>query len=126
MTGYVFADNFSVEEIEESDFIARKDVYKEAEDGKYFKNSDGTYVLIDDANPAPAGATLYNKLTDSEVAKDEELNEQNSILADESKVKNNFRTLRQSQSLRRKKSQRRKKTRLCGSISRSAQSAVLS
>ncbi len=91
MTGYVFADNFSVEEIEESDFIARKDVYKEAEDGKYFKNSDGTYVLIDDANPAPAGATLYNKLTDSEVAKDEELNEQNSILADESKVKNNFR-----------------------------------
>ena len=47
--------------------------------------------MIDDANPAPAGATLYNKLTDSEVAKDEELNEQNSILADESKVKNNFR-----------------------------------
>lgn len=88
MTGYVFVDNFSVEEIEEADFIARKDVYKEAEDGKYFKNGD-TYVLIDASNPAPEGATLYNKLTDSEVA--DEDNDQNGILADGEKAKNNYR-----------------------------------
>ena len=79
----------SVEEIEEADFIARKDVYKEAEDGAYFKNSDGEYVLIDESNPAPEGATRYNKLTDSEVA--DEDNDQNSILADDEKAKNNYR-----------------------------------
>lgn len=88
LTGYVFVDNFSVEEIDEENFIARKDVYKEAEDGKYFLQ-DGNYVEISESNPAPEGATLYNKLTDSEVAKDN--NENNGILADESKVANNFR-----------------------------------
>ena len=88
LTGYVFVDNFSVEEIDEENFIARKDVYKEAENGKYFLQ-DGDYVEITETTPAPEGATLYNKLTDSEVAKDD--NDNNSILADESKVANNFR-----------------------------------
>mgnify|MGYP006990187787 CR=1 FL=1 len=45
MTGYVFVDNFSVEEIEEENFIARKEVYKEAEDGKYFMQDD-KYIEI--------------------------------------------------------------------------------
>ncbi len=88
MTGYVFVDNFSVEEIKEEYFIARKEVYKEAEDGKYFMQDD-KYIEITESTPAPEGATLYNKLTDSEVA--DEDNDKNSILADESAVKNNFR-----------------------------------
>ncbi|MDE6275216.1 MAG: hypothetical protein K2M75_01615 [Clostridia bacterium] len=88
LTGYVFVDNFSVEEIDEENFIARKDVYKEAENGKYFLQNE-TYVEITDATPAPEGAKLYNKLTDSEVAKDD--NENNSVLADETKVANNYR-----------------------------------
>ncbi|MDE5755527.1 MAG: hypothetical protein K2I23_00320 [Clostridia bacterium] len=88
LTGYVFVDNFSVEEIDEADFIARKDVYKEAENGKYFLQDD-KYVEITEATPAPEGAKLYNKLTDSEVAKDD--NENNSVLADEEKAATNFR-----------------------------------
>ena len=88
LTGYVFVDNFSVEEIDEENFIARKDVYKEAEDGKYFLQ-DGNYVEITESTPAPEGATLYNKLTDSEVAKED--NADTSVLADESLVANNYR-----------------------------------
>ena len=88
LTGYVFVDNFSVEEIDASRFIERKDVYKEAEDGKYFIEND-EYVEISETRPAPAGATLYNKLTDSEVAKED--NNNNSILKDENAAANNFR-----------------------------------
>lgn len=88
LTGYVFVDNFSVEEIDEENFIARKDVYKENENGKYFLQDDN-YVEITDATPAPEGATLYNKLTDSEVAKED--NENNSVLADETKIATNYR-----------------------------------
>ncbi|MDE5655030.1 MAG: hypothetical protein K2I46_05420, partial [Clostridia bacterium] len=87
LTGYVFVDNFSVEEIDEENFIARKDVYKEAENGKYFLQ-DGKYLPVE-GNTVPEGATLYNKLTDSEVAKDD--NDNNSILANEADVANNFR-----------------------------------
>lgn len=91
LTGYVFVDNFSVEEIDAENFIARKDVYKEAEDGKYYSvdNKGEEFVEITETTPAPEGYTLYNKLTDSEVAKDD--NDNNSILANEADVANNFR-----------------------------------
>ena len=92
LTGYVFVDNFSVEEIEEAKFIAREEVYKyvEAEDGNYFLQ-DGNYVEITDTTSAPAGAKLYNKvaMTDSEVAKED--NSKNSILANKEDIPNNFR-----------------------------------
>ncbi|MDE7336490.1 MAG: hypothetical protein K2N32_00035, partial [Clostridia bacterium] len=88
MTGYVCIDNFSVDEIEESDFIARKDQYGEDENGAYYKDGDN-YVEITDANPAPAGATRYKKLSDSEVAELD--NSLNSALADDEKAANNFR-----------------------------------
>ncbi len=88
MTGYVFVDNFSVDEIDEKDFIARKDQYGEDENGAYYKDGDN-YVEITDENPAPAGATRYKKLTDSEVADLD--NSLNSTLAEEDKAANNFR-----------------------------------
>lgn len=88
MKGYVFVDNFSVNEISEEEFIARKVQYGEDENGNYYKDGDN-YVEITESNPAPAGATRYKKLTDSEVADID--NSLNSELADESKTANNFR-----------------------------------
>ncbi len=88
MTGYVFVDNFSVEEIQADQFIEREEVYKESEEGNYYKDGD-KYVEITSTTPAPDKAPLYKKLTDSEVAKDN--NELNSILKDSEAVKNNHR-----------------------------------
>ncbi|MDE5990762.1 MAG: hypothetical protein K2H36_04175, partial [Clostridia bacterium] len=88
MTGYVFVDNFSVDEIDEADFIARKDQYGEDEAGTYYKDGDN-YIEITDSTPAPAGATLYKKLNDSEVAKLD--NSLNSELKSDEAAANNFR-----------------------------------
>ena len=88
LTGYVFVDNFSVEEIEESEFIARQDVYVEDAEGTYYKDGD-KYVEVSESNPAPEGATLYKKLNDAEVADYD--NSLNSVLLDENSVKNNYR-----------------------------------
>lgn len=88
MTGYVFVDNFAVEEITADEFIAREDVYVENAEGNYYKDGDN-YVEVTDENPAPEGATLYKKLNDNEVADYD--NSLNSILADKDAVKNNYR-----------------------------------
>lgn len=88
LTGYVFVDNFSVEEIEEADFIARQEVYVEDAEGTYYKDGEN-YVEITESNPAPDGATIYKKLNDSEVADYD--NSLNSVLLDTDAVKNNFR-----------------------------------
>ena len=88
LSGYVFVDNFSVEEIEESEFIARQEVYVEDAEGNYYKDGDN-YIEITDGVSAPEGATLYKKLNDSEVADYD--NSLNSVLLDSAKVKNNFR-----------------------------------
>lgn len=88
MTGYVFADNFSVEEIDADSFIARKDVYVEDAEGTYYKDGEN-YVEITAENPAPEGAVIYKKLNDAEVADHD--NSLNSVLADDEKVKNNYR-----------------------------------
>lgn len=90
LTGYVFVDNFAVEEITADDFIERKDVYKEAEDGNYYYDSDGNPQEIKEGVTVPDGAKRYKKVTDdSELADDD--NDQNGVLKDEDKVKNNFR-----------------------------------
>ena len=88
MTGYVFVDNFSVDEIEEADFIARKDQYGEDENGAFYKDGDN-YIEITESTPAPSGATRYKKLSDSEVAKLD--NSLNSILTSDDEAKHNFR-----------------------------------
>ena len=88
LSGYVFADNFSVEEIDAENFIARKDVYVENAEGNYYKDGEN-YVEITDSNPAPEGAVIYKKLNDAEVADYD--NSLNSVLADSSKAKNNYR-----------------------------------
>ena len=88
LSGYVFVDNFSVEEIEESEFIARQEVYVEDAEGTYYKDGDN-YVEITEGVSAPEGATLYKKLNDSEVADYD--NSLNSVLLDSAKAKNNFR-----------------------------------
>lgn len=88
LSGYVFVDNFSVEEIEESEFIARQEVYVEDAEGNYYKDGDN-YIEITDGVSAPEDATLYKKLNDSEVADYD--NSLNSVLLDSAKVKNNFR-----------------------------------
>lgn len=88
LTGYVFVDNFAVEEIEEGEFIARQEVYVEDAEGTYYKDGDN-YVEVTDSTPAPAGATLYKKLNDGEVADYD--NSLNSVLLDSAAAKNNFR-----------------------------------
>lgn len=86
MTGYVFIDNFSVDEIDEADFIARKVQYGEDANGNYYKNGDN-YELINDATPS--GVTRFKMLNDSEVAKLD--NSLNSILTNDEDAKTNFR-----------------------------------
>ncbi|MDE6188655.1 MAG: hypothetical protein K2G37_00015, partial [Clostridia bacterium] len=88
MSGYVFVDNFSVTEIDEANFIARKDQYAEDENGTYYKDGDN-YVEITAENPAPSGATLYKKLTDSEVVDLD--NSLNSILTSDEIASTNYR-----------------------------------
>ncbi|MDE6613939.1 MAG: hypothetical protein K2K24_00355 [Clostridia bacterium] len=84
MTGYVFVDNFSVDEIDEEDFIARKVQYGEDENGNYYKDGDNYYEA--DANYS---GTRYKILSDSEVAKLD--NSLNSELTSDDAAKNNFR-----------------------------------
>lgn len=88
LTGYVFVDNFSVEEIEADEFIAREEVYVEDAQGTYYKDGD-KYVEVTEDTPAPEGATLYKKLNDSEVADYD--NSLNSVLLDSAAAKNNYR-----------------------------------
>ncbi|MBD5099962.1 MAG: hypothetical protein HDT29_01490 [Clostridiales bacterium] len=85
MTGYVFVDNFSVDEIDEADFIARKDQYGEDANGNYYKDGDD-YKEITDANYS---GTRYKLLSDSEVAKLD--NSLNSQLKNDEAAKQNFR-----------------------------------
>ena len=85
MSGYVFVDNFSVDEIDEADFIARKDQYGEDASGNYYKDGDN-YVQITDANYS---GTRYKLLSDSEVAKLD--NSLNSQLKSDEDAKQNFR-----------------------------------